>query len=138
MNTAWIRDWMKMVERKREAEERIAEINEQIKECERLILRDLQEEGVDRITVDGKTVYVRREVWASSGGDTPALVQAFKEEGLDELVTETVSSQRLSAWVREHDPERSMSEEEIVSALPPRIAPHVKVTEVFKLGYRSR
>ena len=133
-------------EEKKELKAREKEINEEIRNLQEPLLEQMDEEGVDKITVvigqtdDGtpirRTVHKRRQVWASSNGDMPGLIQALNEVGLDEeYVEETVNAQRLSAYVRQFDDgERPMSAEQIVAQLPEPLQNAVKVTEKIELN----
>ena len=133
-------------EEKKELEQRKKEINEEIKNIQEPLLEQMDEEGVDKITVvvgytdEGnpirRTVHKRRQVWASSNGDMVGLIEALHEAGLDtEYVEQTVNSNRLSAFVRQYDDEdRPLSAEEIKQRLPEPLQNAVKVTEKIDLN----
>lgn len=111
--------------------------------------------GIMNQKVNGRTVYVAHEIWASkldeeSGGLTmPSFVAAVQEHGMPELAT--YSPQRLTAWTRElrHEREAELqtegkTSEEVMellqdsrSYLPLWLAPHVKVSEVDKIKSRK-
>ena len=85
--------------------------------------------GIMNQKVNGRTVYVARELWASKDEDIPmpefvALVQA---NGMPELAS--YSPQRLTSWARELAGE---GEE-----LPAWLLPHVKLSEVDKIRSRK-
>lgn len=148
---------------------RLAEIDKKIKEHESEILKlkakraPLAEQVLNYMSahsiqsqaVNGRTVYVAHEIWASkldeeSGGLTmPSFVAAVQENGMPELAT--YSPQRLTAWTRElrHEREAELQTEgktsgEVMelladskSYLPLWLAPHVKVSEVDKIKSRK-
>lgn len=112
-------------------------LEDEAAEIEAELLPQFKESGMDRMTIQGRTVWLDRKVWASAGGDMPRLVDAMKAAGLEDMVGETVNGNTLSSWVREFDPEGTMSPEEIVGKLPPEVKDAITVSEVFKLQVRS-
>lgn len=112
-------------------------LEDETAEIEAELLPQFKESGMDRMTIQGRTVWLDRKVWASAGGDMPRLVDAMKAAGLEDMVGETVNGNTLSSWVREFDPEGTMSPEEIVGNLPPEVKDAITVSEVFKLQVRS-
>lgn len=63
-------------------------------------LEYMSEEGIQRINVDGRTLYIHEQMWASAeDGMSEQLVQHFLDHGQMEMVS--VGSQRLSGYVRE-------------------------------------
>ena len=65
---------------------------------------------VDRVTVDGVTVYKRRQVWASKkkSVDTKEYLQALKTAGLTDFVFDSYSHGQVQSHVR--DIEKEMQE----------------------------
>lgn len=119
-------------------EDEIETLKEKRRALEERLIDNMTQAGLQRVTVDGVTVYIDRKLWAGANGEgMPALVAALREEGLDEMVTESAGAQRLSAWVREHDPQKCDSPEVVVSRLPERIRPFIRVSEVYKLCARK-
>lgn len=93
------------------------------------VLNYMSAHDIQRQAVNGRTVYVAHELWASKAEDIPmpefvALVQA---NGMPELAT--YSPQRLTAWARELEGE---GEE-----LPAWLAPHVRISEIDKIKSRK-
>jgi len=126
----------------RRLENKEGEINElkaQIAELALKLLKNMTNAGMKRCTLDGSTIYVKRTLYASAGGNMPALVAAFKaaaeeDPSLEPMVSETVNGQRLSAWAREYDPENDRAPEEVVALLPEIIRGAIKVTEKYELN----
>jgi hypothetical protein len=107
------------------------------KELEAKLIENMTHAGLQRVTVDGTTVYIDRKLWAGAAEGMPALVAALREEGMEDMVTESAGAQRLSAWVREFDPDKKDSPETVVGRLPERLRGLVRVSEVFKLNCRK-
>ena len=56
--------------------------------------------GVQRVSVDGKTVYLREDLFAQRLGDEHALVLALRDADMEDYVLEKWDSSGLSAEVR--------------------------------------
>ncbi len=114
------------------AEAKLAKIKTQIDEQEPAVLNWMQEAGISSVKQDGITVHIRREVWASvADGNTDFLRDALDAAGIDPdtIIRERANTQTLSALVREFDRDGR--------PMPNSLAAAVKVSEVFKLGYRA-
>jgi hypothetical protein len=77
-------------------------VNDEMKQLESIILMAFEREGVQNMKVDGMTLYLHSQVWASAkDGDKDGAMQALKANGLGHFVQESFNTQTLSAWVRE-------------------------------------
>lgn len=135
----------------KEKEGEVEDLKKKLDKLGLALLENMTKDGVQRVNIDGSTLYVLRTVRASAGGNMPALIEALKEaaaetwideEGREALrypmlaamITETVNANTLSAWVREYDdPDDPKGPEEIVASLPSTVQPAIKVTEKFEL-----
>jgi len=116
---------------------------DEIRKLQEQLIPEMMEEGLKRMTVqvgetdEGapvyRTVYLARTVRASHNGDSEALAGAMLKAGLVEYVKPTVNLSQLSAYVREFDPDKLSSPEDIIKRLPEELRPVVKVTEVWDL-----
>ena len=136
--TRSLAEYAKLDARKKELKSELEMITRELTELEAELLPEMAESGIQNLKVsDGnggfRTVYIKRQVWAGHNGDKQALCQALKEAGLDEYVQPNFNSNQLSAWVREFDPDRNLTENEILERIPKPIAEHLKVTEKFNL-----
>lgn len=136
MDTELIHEYIIAKERKQRLKEELEEAGAKVEELKRLVLPQFQDASVASMNVAGRTVAQHRQVWARVK-NSRGLASAFEAIGATEMVTETVNSHRLSAWVREFDPERIMSPEEIIQALPEEVREHIEVSEVIDLRVRS-
>ena len=92
----------------------------------------MQENGIGSVKQDGITVHLRRELWASvAEGDIDFLRDALSAAGIDPstIIKEKANTQTLSALVREFDRDQR--------PMPNSLAAALKVSEVFKIGYRA-
>jgi hypothetical protein len=110
---------------------KLAKVETQLAAIEPKVLEWLQENGFPRISHDGVTLYIRRELWASlaEGVEIEFLKDAIAATGHDPalIVRERANAQTLSAFVREFDARGE--------PLPNSLAAAVKVSETFKLGF---
>ena len=67
------------------------------------VISYLEQEGLDRVTMDGKTVSVRRQLWASVNKENPFALDILRDQGLADFIEEKVNSQRISGFVREFE-----------------------------------
>jgi hypothetical protein len=114
------------------AEATLAKVKAQIDEQEPAVLNWMQENGIGSVKQDGITVHLRRELWASvAEGDIDFLRDALSAAGIDPstIIKEKANTQTLSALVREFDRDQR--------PMPNSLAAALKVSEVFKIGYRA-
>jgi len=130
MNTDELKQFIQLERRRRELEAEIDTIKAESAELEASLLPQFEQAGMERVAIDGRTVYIERKLWAKAkNGDKQAVCKALKRARLGDYVSETYNSNSLSAYVRELDREgRSMS---------PGLAKVLEVSEVFKLRTRS-
>lgn len=124
------RDWLRARDEVHRLEEALKKAKKRLSEAEERGLQTCEREGIQKLSIDGTTVFLKRSLRASiKGGQRDQAVAAFEAEGLGDLVTHTMNAQTLSAYVRE----REKQGEEI----PPAIAAHLNVAELYTLSARS-
>lgn len=129
-----LRNYAGLFVAKQELDAQIKKINAQMAEIEKELLPDFIDGGVQRITVDGQTVWLDRKIRASAGGDVPALAAALEADGEEWLISKAVNNNTLSAWVREKfDPDKMNSPDEVKAQMPPNVRAAITVSEVYKL-----
>lgn len=121
---ARVKHYLELTERRRELEDRLAAVKAEAAEVERDVLDGFAADGIDRMTVDGRTVYLHSQIWASrpEGVETEDVVAALHSAGLGHMVNERYSSQTISAYLRDLEREG----EELPPALVGRLEPTVK------------
>jgi hypothetical protein len=126
-------------------------IDARCKELDPLVLDWFQRAGAQSVNLAGRTIYIRRELWAgktAEAGNMTAdeIQECFARAGLEGFCEPRINTQSLSAWVREQFAQakgfakaaRSNSMEiDPESVLPAALRGVVKVTEQFKLGVRK-
>jgi len=116
-------------------------LNDKIAVEESYVLENMQRSGSQSLTRRGYTLYIRRNLYAGlvnhdDAGKAPGM-EALKKIGLGHFVKPTVNASRLSAWVREFDPEKKLSPDEILECIPAEVRNEITIAEVFKLGRRK-
>lgn len=108
----------------------LAKVEAQLAEACEKALEWMQANTIPRLSIDGTTAHIRRELFASAP-DVEALRAALEACGIDPegIIKERANGQTLSALVREFD--RDGKE------LPEALAQAVKVSETYKLGFLS-
>jgi len=101
-------------------------INAEIEIMTSRILDRWTDDGVDSVKMDGKTIYVRRSIYAKVL-DREHVAEAMREAGLDSMLTPNTNT--LSAWLRER--------EDNGEPIPPALDGIVGTYERFSLSVRN-
>lgn len=110
---------------------RMDELKEERKELEEDLLEQFSTEGVSSLSVDGRIVYIHRQIWASAVEESyDKLVRTLRSLGLGEMVKPKINTQVLSAYVRE--------QLTVEGGLNKKLAPLLKVSEVFSIRNRKK
>lgn len=130
LNTQVIDRWRAAKDAKESAESVLEERKRELADAEQNALDEFERAGISQVKANGRTTFLRRDVYASvKEGRKPDVVRALRNLGLGDLVGESVNAQSLSAHVRE--------QEKLGNALPPELAEHVTVSEVFRVRERA-
>ena len=62
---------------------------------------ELIDAGIEKMTVDGRTIFIKHDIWAKLLKTRADAIKALKEAELDEYVAENFNMNSLSAYVRE-------------------------------------
>jgi hypothetical protein len=132
---------------KRENEAEAEKIKARLDEIEPLLINRMIDNETQRQTVQGITVYLRRELWASAtsvlGLKRWLAYNRKLVPNASSIVKPTANTQTLSALVREMV--RTKLEElgpagigkKPEELLPEKLLPHLKITEKTKLGFNK-
>jgi hypothetical protein len=115
--------------RREKLEDEIKILKQEIDGIKERVCEHFTQTGTQNISIDGRTVYLRRELWASAL-NVDALA-AYP--GTAPLVKPTVHGGALSSWVREIE----QLGEDGLPILPPEIKDAVKVSETFRINTRK-
>lgn len=115
-----LKRYAQLANRRRELKDELETIESELNGAAEIVLRLMEEIGLGPFTIDGLTVYLRHQIWASAT-DVPALA-GYADTA--EFVKPTVNGNTMSAWVRELP-----RTDEGLPILPDEIKDAVKVTE---------
>tara|TARA_R100000951_G_scaffold39885_1_gene33663 strand:- start:192 stop:677 length:486 start_codon:yes stop_codon:yes gene_type:complete len=105
LDTSLARTFAALMATKKELEERVSQINSELKGLEQPLLTNMINEGVDSLPVThelGKsTIYVHSQIWAKAKSSKEDACEALKSVGLHEFVKEGFNTSTVSAYVRE-------------------------------------
>lgn len=138
-----VRAFAALSEEKSLLEARLNEVREDLKALNADLCEQFALAGVDSMKVDGRIVFLRRQLWASvqappgaDPGAKEAAYQVLKDHQLGWMVKEGVNSQTLSAWVRELE-EESGGYEEMIANMPADLREVLKISEVYQVSSRK-
>jgi hypothetical protein len=121
-----LRDW------KQSLEEQLKTANAEIAETEAKLSDAMVNEEVPNFSRNGKLFYITSRTYASpAAGRKAELFAWLRENGLGDLVQETVAANSLSAWVREYMEENDLDE------LPEDLGELIRVYERTSVGVRK-
>ena len=130
MNAEQLRSYVTLEQQRLDLEAQVEAIKTETAELETLLLPQFEQEAIERISIDGRTVYVERKLWAKAkDGDKPAVCKALKRCRLGDYVEETYNTNSLSAYIRELDREGKPLSQALATVL--------EISEVFKLRTRK-
>lgn len=130
-------DFVKLHLKKDKLEAQLENLKDEIGLAEAELMEKMQEEGTVSLKTPRGNVRWDRKIWASCAGNVPAVIRAMEKDGLDEMVTSTVNGGTLSGFVREYDPNKCLSPEQLTKALEEagfkKTAEAINITEKLQL-----
>lgn len=121
-------EWAALDERSKMLKAEIDAHKERMAQIEPVLLEHMADMGMESMRLLGRTVYIQTQLWAATP-DKSAAVEALKESGYGNLVSETFNANSLSAVIREFDREGK--------ELPPEWSGVIGVSSVVKLRARK-
>jgi len=124
-----LKKFVELNRKKKELKKQLKQLEDELKQLQEDVMEVFEEEGIDKISLDGYTIFLKRTLWAKAkNGDYVYTVTKMKEYGLGDYVQEKFSTQAVSAYVREmeqEDPEEFEKLKEIFD-ISEVIQPQVK------------
>lgn len=126
-----VRRYAELENERADLEDKLKAVKAKLDEMAEPVLAYFQRQGIDRTTIDGRTLYLRRDLYAGRAeGVTPeAACETLKAAGFGEFVKEGVVTQSLSAFLREREKNGE-------PAVPPSLAGMIVANEVYRVGSR--
>ena len=124
-------DLVRYRDQKKEIEEALKEINELIAQTEEQLVNSMVEEEMQNFTRNGRQFILTNRTYANAkAGMMPEICSWMKDNGLEDMVKESIHPQTLQAWVKEQIEE--------VGALPEDLSELVNVYEKSGISIRKK
>ena len=118
-------------DQKKKAEDALKEINEMISQTEEQLVAQMVEEEMQNFTRNGRQFILTSRTYANAkAGMMPKVCEWMKDNGLADMVKESVHPQTLQAWVKEQIEE--------AGALPEELSELVNVYEKSGISIRKK
>ncbi len=144
MKVSELKEFVALEEEKADLKARLKAIETRLVELDELITRQFLDDGIQSTRIDGRTVYLHRDIYASpKDGDKQAVAAALKACNLGQYVREDYNANSLKAYVREmvrEAEEAARAEGRVIDdpakALPERLAATLNISTVFSISSR--
>jgi hypothetical protein len=144
MNTAELKEFVALEDEKADIKARLRAIESRLGELDESLTKQFLDDGIQSTRIDGRTVYLHRDIYASAkDGDKEAVVAALKACDLGQYVKEDYNANSLKAYVREmvrEAEDRARAEGRVIDdpakALPEHLAATLNISTVFSVSSR--
>lgn len=146
MNLEQLKEFVCLENRKKELDAEQKQVKQQLDDLEQTLVPQFIQDGIQKMTVDGRTVSLVHDIYASPLYDREDVVAALKQSELGQYVAENYNTNSLTAFVREvkrevdsqaQQEQRPYDEEDIRAALPAPLGQALKISFVHKLSSRK-
>jgi hypothetical protein len=145
MDLELMRQWMSLDERKRQLKADLDEVNAQLDEIDDAVTNEFIANGIDKVSIDGRTVYVACDRWPKVLKDKPSLLSAMRTNGLGDFVKEDFNTQSLrgviNEWIRnylDNVPDEQRGVADVQQAIPEALREVLGVSEVYTVKSRKK
>ena len=113
-------------DRKKELEAQVKALSAQVEQLDQELSEAMTEAECDKFSHSGMTFYLKNRLFASpKAGRKAEMMQALKDNGYGELVTETVNANTLSSFLGEMD---VVTEEDLPNWLSGKVGVYQKTS----------
>jgi hypothetical protein len=146
VNLEQLKEFVCLENRKKELDAEQKQVKQQLDDLEQVLVPQFIQDGIQKMTVDGRTVSLVHDIYASPLYDREDVVAALKQSELGQYVAENYNTNSLTAFVREvkrevesqaQQEQRPYDEEDIRAALPAPLGQALKISFVHKLSSRK-
>lgn len=146
MNMEQLKEFVCLENRKRDLDAELKATKQKLDELEQALVPQFIDDGVQRMTVDNRTISLAQDIYASPLNERADVVAALKASELGQYVAENYNTNSLTAFVREVARDvaavaeregRPYGEEEVLQALPQPLGTALKVSFVHSLRSRK-
>jgi hypothetical protein len=146
MNMEQLKEFVCLENRKRDLDAELKATKQKLDDLEQVLVPQFIDDGVQRMTVDNRTVSLAQDIYASPMGERADVVAALKASELGQYVAENYNTNSLTAFVREVARDvavlagregRPYGEDEVLQALPQPLGTALKVSFIHSLRSRK-
>jgi hypothetical protein len=146
MNMEQLKEFVCLENRKRDLDAELKATKQKLDDLEQALVPQFIDDGVQRMTVDNRTVSLAQDIYASPVGERADVVAALKASELGQYVAENYNTNSLTAFVREVARDvavlatregRPYGEDEVLQALPQPLGTALKVSFIHSLRSRK-
>ncbi|OPY90556.1 MAG: hypothetical protein A4E73_02400 [Syntrophaceae bacterium PtaU1.Bin231] len=133
-----LKEWSTAYKRSKELEAEVKRLAEEMGRLEGPILTGLEVAEIERLSMDGLTIYQQEQLWVKTGPEaTPQMVaEALRKSKLPEFTT--FNSQSLSSYLREQASGVAWEDpKELLDLLPKALRSIVEITNKQSLRARK-
>jgi vacuolar-type H+-ATPase subunit I/STV1 len=144
MNQEQLKGFVRLEKRKRELDAELKQVKQQIDDLEQALIPQFIELGGEpSVRVDGLTIWLVQEIYASPINDREEVAHALKLSELGQYVAENYNTNSLTSYVRElwrelrdtaRRENRIATEADLRAALPSALRPVLKISLLHKLS----
>lgn len=99
MNTQAAKLFIELTDEKKRINADLKAVEDKLAECGKTLEASMSKAGVQNVKMNGHTIYLQRDLTASAGGNTEALVAALRKGKYGFILQ--ASPQKLKAWLKE-------------------------------------
>ena len=146
MNMEQLKEFVALEKRKKDLDSELKAIAARLDDLEQALVPQFLNDGVNSLKIDGRTVYLAEDIYASPVNDRGEVIAALKQSELGQYVSENYNTQSLKAFVREvaqevrlrcQQEERLFTEDEVRLSLPAPLGDTLKISFVHSLRSRK-
>jgi hypothetical protein len=122
-NVEKVRKYLQLRDEVTADKETLAEKTRQLEALEFELVKEFESNGVQRMNVDGRRLYLSPELFCNVlASNKPSVIAWARQNGLSDAVREDISTSTLKAWIKEQ-----IGEFYDLDLLPPELTSLVKV-----------
>ena len=102
LNVQEYQEYISLNETKKIKEKELEEIKKQIADKERLLVENLVNNNMNKLTIGNRTVYINQTTWAKIS-DKEEAIKILEQEGYGDYIKPTYNSQQVSRLLRDFE-----------------------------------
>ena len=102
MNLDRLKRFVELKNKVKEFEAVTDTLKDELKTLEAAIIEDFATTGIDKITINGQTIFIQKQIWAKVEDKQKAIDMLKASEYYNHYIYETYNTQQISAVIREY------------------------------------